>query len=239
MTQHVAEMAFVGTALPAAYAAGRPLARPRPAPWPRRPGGLYRASLKRGLDIALVLAAAPVVLPLLVLLALLAASDGYGPFYRQARVGRGGRSFQLLKLRSMVPDAEARLARHLAQDPAAAAEWARCQKLAHDPRITAVGRFLRRSSLDELPQLWNVLRGDMALVGPRPMVPEQQPLYVGTAYYRLRPGLTGLWQVSERHTSAFAARAAYDTDYAARLSFGLDLRILARTVGVVLRQTGA
>lgn len=234
MTQHYAEMAFAGTAVPAHH----PVSRPAAAPWPRRPGGLYRARFKRALDIALVLAAAPVVLPLMLLLALLASLDGHSPFYRQARVGRGGRSFQLLKLRSMVPDADARLARHLAQDPAAAAEWGRCQKLARDPRITPVGRILRRSSLDELPQLWNVLLGDMALVGPRPMVPEQQPLYTGTAYYRLRPGLTGLWQVSERHTSAFTDRAAYDTDYAARLSFGLDLAILARTVGVVLRQTG-
>jgi lipopolysaccharide/colanic/teichoic acid biosynthesis glycosyltransferase len=239
MTQHCAEMSFAGTAVPAHHPARRPGLRPVAAPWPRRPGGLYRALLKRALDIALVLSTAPIVLPLLLILALFAASDGHSPFYRQARVGRGGRSFQILKLRSMVPDAEDRLARHLAEDPAAAAEWARCQKLARDPRITPVGHLLRRSSLDELPQLWNVLIGDMALVGPRPMLPDQQPLYSGTAYYRLRPGLTGLWQISERHTSAFTDRATYDTDYAARLSFGLDLAILARTVGVVLRQTGA
>lgn len=230
MTQQYAQIAFAGAARPPHAAAT--------APWPRRPGGLYRARLKRALDIALVLAAAPLVLPLLLILIALASLDGHSPFYRQTRIGRGGRSFQLLKLRSMVPDAEARLARHLAENPAAAAEWARCQKLARDPRITPIGRFLRRSSLDELPQLWNVLTGDMALVGPRPMVPEQQPLYAGTAYYRLRPGLTGLWQISERHTSAFADRAGYDTDYAARLTLGLDLAILARTVGVVLRQTG-
>ena len=238
MTQHYAEMSFAGTAVPARHPGLHPASTPWSAPWPRRPGGLYRAALKRGLDIALVLAAAPIVLPLLLLLALFAARDGHSPFYRQARVGRGGRSFMLLKLRSMVPEADALLARHLAQDPAAAAEWARCQKLARDPRITPIGRILRRSSLDELPQLWNVLVGDMALVGPRPMLPDQQPLYTGTAYYRLRPGLTGLWQISERHTSAFTDRAGYDTDYAARLTFGLDLAILARTVGVVLRQTG-
>jgi lipopolysaccharide/colanic/teichoic acid biosynthesis glycosyltransferase len=138
----------------------------------------------------------------------------------------------------MVPGAEARLAAHLAADPAARAEWDRSQKLREDPRVTPLGRLLRRSSLDELPQLWNVLAGDMSLVGPRPMMPCQQALYPGEAYYRLRPGLTGPWQVSDRHASAFADRARFDRDYEQALSLATDLRILAATLRAVLRGTG-
>jgi lipopolysaccharide/colanic/teichoic acid biosynthesis glycosyltransferase len=200
--------------------------------------GLYRNGLKRGLDLVLVIAALPVVLPLLLLLALGAGLDGGNPFYCQRRVGRGGRSFRMWKLRSMIVDAEAVLALHLAADPAARAEWTRMQKLKHDPRITRFGRLLRKSSLDELPQLWNVLTGEMSLVGPRPMLPEQRPLYPGTAYYRLRPGITGAWQVSKRNESRFADRARYDHDYDRRLSLGTDLRLLAATVRAVLRGTG-
>lgn len=199
----------------------------------------YRGGLKRVLDVALVLLALPVVLPLVLLLALLAASDGHAPFYSQIRVGRGGRSFRIWKLRSMVPQADALLAAHLAADPAARAEWDRFQKLARDPRITRVGALLRKTSLDELPQLLNVLKGDMALVGPRPMLPGQQALYPGAAYYALRPGLTGAWQVSARHTSSFEDRAAYDADYARTLSLTEDLRIIAQTLAVVLAAKGA
>ena len=118
------------------------------------------------------------------------------------------------------------------------AEWTSKQKLSNDPRITKFGRILRRTSADELPQLINVLTGDMSLVGPRPMMPSQQALYPGHAYYRLRPGLTGSWQVSERNASTFADRAKYDDSYEQDLSFGTDLGIIARTVGVVLRCTG-
>lgn len=118
------------------------------------------------------------------------------------------------------------------------AEWESTQKLKHDPRITRFGRFLRKSSLDELPQLWNVLKGDMSLVGPRPMLPEQRGLYPGLAYYELRPGLTGTWQVSERNESTFSKRAEFDRGYFESLSFLGDLNVLARTVSVVLRGTG-
>lgn len=138
----------------------------------------------------------------------------------------------------MVKDADARLETHLASDNAARGEWDTTQKLKADPRITPFGRFLRKSSFDELPQLWNVLKGDMSLVGPRPMMPEQAPLYPGEAYYTLRPGITGLWQVSERNATAFADRAHYDTRYEQSLSLVTDLRILMATIRVVLRGTG-
>jgi exopolysaccharide production protein ExoY len=138
----------------------------------------------------------------------------------------------------MVCDAETRLAEHLARSPEAQAEWDHTQKLKCDPRITVFGNFLRKTSLDELPQLWNVLKGDMSLVGPRPMMAGQQGLYPGLAYYALRPGITGSWQVSDRNASSFAARADFDNAYEETLSFMGDLHILAATVGVVLRGTG-
>lgn len=214
-----------------------PLSKPAAAR-DRRPFNLYRGGGKRLLDIAFVLAALPFVLPLLGALLLLATLDGHSPLYRQVRVGRGGRLFRMLKIRTMVPDAEMRLAEILARDPQARREWTETQKLKCDPRVTAMGGFLRRSSLDELPQLWNVLAGEMSLVGPRPMLPEQQELYPGSAYYRLRPGLTGPWQVSERNEGCFSGRADYDTDYERTLSLRGDLSILMRTVTVVLRGTG-
>jgi lipopolysaccharide/colanic/teichoic acid biosynthesis glycosyltransferase len=216
-----------------------PRARPAvPATHPAGRPGLYRNGLKRVFDLVLVLLAAPAVLPVVLALALAVAVDGGRPFYSQDRIGRGGRAYRIWKLRTMVPDAETRLAAHLAADPAARAEWAVNQKLAADPRVTAMGSLLRRTSLDELPQLWNVLVGDMSLVGPRPMMVDQKPLYPGEAYYGLRPGITGSWQVSARNTSSFADRAQFDDDYDRRLSLFTDLRLLAATVRVVLRGTG-
>ena len=144
----------------------------------------------------------------------------------------------MVKLRSMVPDAEAQLQAYLEQNPQAREEWNRTQKLKSDPRITRVGRFLRRSSLDELPQLWNVLKGDMSLIGPRPMMIDQVKLYPGDAYFSLRPGITGPWQVSERNETEFADRARFDSGYLKELSFRTDLNILVRTFGVVMRCTG-
>lgn len=198
---------------------------------------LYLAA-KRGFDITAVVISAPLTLTLVGVLALLVRRDGGRAFYCQPRLGKNGRIFLLWKLRSMVPDADARLARHLSEDPAAAAEWAKAQKLRHDPRITGHGRWLRKYSLDELPQLWNVLIGDMSLVGPRPMFPEQQVLYPGSAYFDFRPGLTGLWQISKRNQCSFAERADFDDRYARTASFTGDLRILMQTVAVVLRGTG-
>jgi lipopolysaccharide/colanic/teichoic acid biosynthesis glycosyltransferase len=193
---------------------------------------------KRLSDLVLVLVFGPLFLPLIAMLALLVRLDGGPSFYRQPRLGRYGRVFRLVKLRTMVVDADAALARHLESDPAARAEWAATQKLRRDPRLTPIGGFLRRYSLDELPQLWNVLIGEMSLVGPRPMLPSQRPLYHGTAYFDMLPGLTGLWQISERNDCSFAARADYDTRYGQIASIGTDFRILWRTVEVVFRGTG-
>lgn len=205
---------------------------------PRRSPQIYRNGAKRLLDLLFVILTAPFALPFVALLAAIVALDGHAPIFRQERLGRSGRVFRIWKLRSMVPDAEVRLSTHLAADPAAAVEWASSQKLRNDPRVTRFGRFLRKTSLDELPQLLNVMTGEMSLVGPRPMLVSQRDLYPGEDYYLLRPGITGAWQVSARNGSEFASRARYDAEYAQSLSLAEDLRILARTVAVVVRGTG-
>ena len=203
---------------------------------PRR--GLYRSVFKRTFDIFAVLLALPFVLPFFALLSLIIASDGHSPVFRQERVGKDGRRFVMWKFRTMVPNAEELLERHLAGSETARKEWDAKQKLSFDPRVTRTGKLLRRSSLDELPQIFNVLKGDMSLIGPRPMMPSQQALYPGHAYYRLRPGMTGSWQISERHTSDFAERACYDDSYDEQLSLMNDFGILLKTVAVVCRGTG-
>lgn len=200
--------------------------------------GFYVLGAKRVLDIVFVLAALPILVPVFLVVGALIALDGHNPFFWQERVGQGGKRFKMLKFRTMVPNAEAQLQQYLAQNSEARAEWDEMQKLSKDPRITRFGRLLRRTSVDELPQLINVLLGDMSLVGPRPMMPSQQALYPGHAYYRLRPGLTGSWQVSERNASTFADRAIYDDTYEAELSFKTDVKLILRTVGVVFRCTG-
>jgi lipopolysaccharide/colanic/teichoic acid biosynthesis glycosyltransferase len=179
-----------------------------------------------------------VTLPVILVAAVAVALDGGRPFYSQPRLGLNGRVFRLWKLRSMEIDAEHSLERYLASDPALRAEWDAHQKLSHDPRVTPVGEFLRKSSIDELPQIWNILLGDMSIVGPRPMMPSQRVLYPGDAYFRMRPGLTGLWQVTARNDSVFAFRAACDARYERRLSLGMDLRVILSTFRVVLRCTG-
>ena len=204
----------------------------------KRPFGLYRNVFKRVFDVVAILVAAPVVLPVVAGLAIGVALDGGSPFYTQLRLGKGGKIFRMWKLRSMVRDADAQMADLLSRDPAARAEWNATQKLRNDPRITGFGQFLRRSSLDELPQLWNVLTGDMSLVGPRPMMVDQKALYPGTAYYALRPGITGYWQTAGRNRTTFRARAEYDTVYEEGLALTTDLRILWRTVSVVMNGTG-
>ncbi|MFN3291977.1 MAG: sugar transferase [Gemmobacter sp.] len=203
-----------------------------------RQRGIYRQGVKRLLDILVVVLAAPFVVPLVALMALVVAFDGGKPFYTQDRIGKGGRVFRMWKLRSMVVDADARMVAHLAANPEARREWDETQKLRNDPRITRFGQFLRKSSMDELPQLWNVLTGDMSLVGPRPMMPCQAGLYPSDAYYHLRPGITGYWQTAGRNRTTFAARAHFDAAYERELSLATDLAILARTVQVVLKGTG-
>jgi lipopolysaccharide/colanic/teichoic acid biosynthesis glycosyltransferase len=205
---------------------------------PHRRVGFYQVSGKIVFDWLFILASLPIVLPLIGIFALLAALDGAAPFYRQRRVGRNGKVFHMIKIRTMVPDAEHILQEYLEQNPEAGYEWEHKQKLRYDPRITRLGRFLRKTSLDELPQMWNVLRGEMSLIGPRPMMVDQRVLYPGSAYYRMRPGITGLWQVSDRNQSSFAERAYFDTTYYNDLSLRADLSIFIRTIGVVLRGTG-
>ena len=199
---------------------------------------IYGRVGKRAFDLILVCLSAPLVVILVGFLALLIARDGGRPFYTQTRVGKDGRFFKMWKLRSMVPNADQKLESYLECNPAARAEWNKTQKLENDPRVTPFGRFLRKSSMDELPQLWNVVVGDMSLVGPRPMMPAQMGLYPGHEYYDLRPGISGNWQVSARNSCSFVERAAYDTTYSRTLSLKEDCRILARTVHVVLRATG-
>jgi exopolysaccharide production protein ExoY len=201
-------------------------------------GGMYRRGFKRLLDVTAIALAGPVVVPMVAALAVMVARDGGSPFYTQLRVGKDGKIFRMWKLRSMVTDADARMEGYLASNPEARAEWDKTQKLKNDPRITPFGQFLRRSSLDELPQLWNVLKGDMSLVGPRPMMPNQQSMYPGTAYYKLRPGITGYWQTAGRNKTTFEARAEFDAAYEADVSLKADLSILMRTVSVVLKGTG-
>lgn len=200
--------------------------------------GVYARHGKRWLDIVLVLAVAPLALFLVAVIGFLILLDGGQPFFSQQRVGRGGRCFRMWKLRTMERNADSLLLAHLSQSQAARAEWSSTQKLRSDPRVTGLGRWLRKSSLDELPQLWNVLLGDMSLVGPRPMLPAQRALYPGQAYYALRPGLTGPWQVSSRNGCAFAERAVFDAAYGQALSFRTDMRLMLATVRVVLRGTG-
>ena len=200
--------------------------------------GIYATLGKRLFDLLLVIAAAPIVLPLIAILSVLITIGGSRPLFFQERVGRGGRTFRMVKFKTMVDDAETVLANYLEENPEARAEWDAHQKLKNDPRITSLGRFLRKTSMDELPQFWNVFIGEMSIVGPRPMLETQRAMYPGDAYYRMRPGITGAWQISDRNDCEFSERAGFDTQYEQMISLGTDLKILTRTVGVVVRGTG-
>lgn len=199
---------------------------------------IYRNRAKRVLDLVIVLIALVPTLAILLPLMAIIALDGRSPIYVQERLGKGGRVFRMFKLRSMVAGADQVLDGYLARNPAARAEWDRTQKLKSDPRITGFGQFIRKTSLDELPQLFNVLLGQMSIVGPRPMMVEQRDIYPGAAYYEMRPGITGFWQVSERNESSFSERATYDTNYFRQMSLMTDLRVIGATARVVLRGTG-
>ncbi|WP_233518827.1 sugar transferase [Paraburkholderia xenovorans] len=196
---------------------------------------------KRALDIFGASFLLLVLLPIFLVLACIVKRDGGAAFFGHPRVGKGGRSFRCLKFRSMVPKADVVLAELLATDASAREEWNRDFKLKNDVRITGVGRFLRKTSLDELPQLWNVLRGDMSLVGPRPIVTKELERYGADAHYYLsvRPGVTGLWQVSGRNNVDYATRVALDVSYVKERSTLLDISILLRTFKVVFDGGGA
>jgi Undecaprenyl-phosphate galactose phosphotransferase WbaP len=198
--------------------------------------------VKRMLDLAFVAAASFVALPLVAIVAAAIKVTSPGPvFYGQRRYGRGGGPFIAWKFRSMVDNATQALEDHLNSDPSLREEWNLSQKLKRDPRVTPFGRFLRHTSLDELPQLWNILIGEMSLVGPRPIVASEIARYGAdfALYKKVTPGLTGLWQVSGRNLLSYEQRIGFDLYYVRNWSIWLDLHILARTVKTVLRADGA
>lgn len=208
-------------------------------------GAMCRApasGLKRLMDLAVALPVLIFAAPLLMLIyALLKMLDPGPALFNQMRVGRDGRQFLVYKFRTMRVDAEERLAHVLANDPQAAAEWARYQKLRNDPRVTTLGRFLRKSSLDELPQLLNILRGEMSVIGPRPVTPAEALRY-GTLYpyyVAVKPGVLGLWQVKGRNLLSYPERIALDVQYVKTWSVWQDVKILAMAVPVVLMARGA
>lgn len=194
--------------------------------------------LNQAIALVLVMLISPV---LLVVAWMIWRRDGAPIFFGHYRVGRDGKLFKCLKFRTMLRNSEQALADLLRDDPVARAEWDRDQKLTNDPRITPVGDFLRRTSLDELPQLFNVLRGEMSLVGPRPVTFGELARY-GSArwhYLSVRPGITGLWQVSGRNNTTYEERVSLDRNYVEQRSLWLDASILFRTVAVVVTKDGA
>jgi Undecaprenyl-phosphate galactose phosphotransferase WbaP len=209
----------------------------------RLPSELFRYRVvKRCVDVSLILVSAPLVLLALGLVSLMVMLSSPGPiFYSHRRIRKNGAFFSMWKFRTMCVNSAEVLEEYLSCHPNARAEWNKTHKLRHDPRITPIGRFLRRYSLDELPQLWNVLSGHMSLVGPRPIVAAEVEKYADSfeCYCRVKPGLTGLWQVSGRSELTYDERVALDCDYVNRWSLRRDLKILLRTFSVVLTQDGA
>lgn len=201
-----------------------------------------RLALKRAMDLVLSVTGGIVILPFLVLIALAIKLESRGPiFFKQSRIGRGGQPIHILKFRTMVRNAEEVLQTYLQENPELREEWKADQKLRNDPRITKVGAWLRKTSLDELPQLWNVMQGGMSLVGPRPIVDEEIVKYSSAfaSYTRVRPGMTGLWQVSGRNDLSYKQRVHLDRFYICNWSTWLDILILAKTFPVVLGRKGA
>ena len=196
---------------------------------------------KRSFDITAACVGLVLLIPLLFLIAMAVKFADRGPiFYRHWRIGRNGVPFPCLKFRTMVPNSDTVLRRHLATNHRAASEWQRGCKLKDDPRITPLGLVLRKTSLDELPQLFNILKGEMSVVGPRPIVTEEIAKY-GDAiehYLAARPGLTGLWQISGRNDVDYGIRVALDRRYVEEWSFGRDLLIIFKTAVVVLSSRG-
>ena len=197
--------------------------------------------IKRVIDIIGSLALLVLFSPLFLVVALMVSLDGGPVFYRHKRIGRDGKPFGCLKFRTMILGAEACLNEYLSYHPEQRREWEQDQKLAFDPRVTAIGNVLRRLSLDELPQLVNVLVGEMSLVGPRPVTEGELKHYgaAASAYLAVRPGLTGPWQVSGRNDVSYATRVAMDEAYVRTFSLWNDIVILLRTPGVVLSKKGA
>jgi Undecaprenyl-phosphate galactose phosphotransferase WbaP len=196
----------------------------------------------RVLDISLILLAAPYISLAMLIIAILIKLDSRGPvFYRQARIGRFGHKFHVYKFRTMIQNADQVLKDHLDKSPQLKAQWATTHKLKQDPRVTRLGALLRKSSLDELPQLWNILKGEMSLVGPRPIVDAEVEKYgkCFNFYTQVRPGLTGLWQVSGRNDTTYKQRVELDEYYVRNRGLKLYFQILWKTVFVVLKKDGA
>ena len=202
---------------------------------------LAHAIAKRVFDVAGAVAIAVFMFPVFVGIAIAIRLSGSPVFFAHERVGRGRKPFNCYKFRSMVPDAESALQQLLRSSPAVLREWRENHKLKDDPRITPFGHFLRRSSLDELPQLWNVIKGEMSLVGPRPIVADELERFGNKAsiYCAVKPGMTGLWQVMGRSTVTYSRRVSMDVFYVQKQSIALDIWILFRTVFVVIRRVGA
>ena len=195
----------------------------------------------RSLDITIAIVALLFISPLLMVVIVVLACEGGPVIFAHRRIGLGGKSFYCLKFRSMVVDAEERLSRLLRDDPEAQQEWLRDHKLRNDPRITRFGQFLRRSSVDELPQLLNVLRGEMSIVGPRPIVDAELPRYGRriSSYYAVKPGITGIWQVSGRNDVEYRTRVAMDCVFAKSIRPSLYLYLVVATVPAVLARRGS
>jgi Undecaprenyl-phosphate galactose phosphotransferase WbaP len=199
-------------------------------------------AIKRFIDLALIIVSLPLILPLFGLIALAIKIDSRGPiFYSQKRVGHNGQEVRMWKFRSMVIDAERVLQSYLDEDESLRSEWEQNFKLKNDPRITHVGNFLRRTSLDELPQLWNVVRREMSLIGPRPIVVDEIPLYSDDfeIYKQVLPGMTGMWQISGRNNLSYAERVGLDVYYVQNWSIWLDVHILMHTILAALQGRGA
>ncbi len=216
-----------------------PSKRLRPAARSRI-GGLYMRGGKRMFDLAVCLFILPFVGFSILLLWCLAKLVGPSGFFAHKRVGRDGVVFRCWKIRTMIANADQALVQVFQQRPALRNEWEKSRKLGNDPRVLPFGKYLRRTSLDELPQIWNVIRGDMSLVGPRPVTRSELSLF-GDArkdYLSVRPGITGLWQVKARRVPCYIRRVKLDRHYARNISFGQDLRILLWTLPVLFRPTG-
>ncbi len=214
----------------AEFAAGL---RSQASSWLNSPG-------KRAFDIGFAVLLLPFLVPVIAVLwatIRLGASPG---IFGHTRIGRDGAPFRCWKLRTMVPDAQERLSAYLSENPEAAAEWSQKHKLSNDPRITRLGAFLRKTSLDELPQIWNVLKGEMSFVGSRPIVRDELKKYADAqaAYLAQRPGVTGLWQVSGRNDISYDERVRMDLAYIRSASLLTDLKIVCQTVLVILMPTG-
>ena len=202
----------------------------------------YNRLFKRAFDLVLTVFGGAMILPILLVIAIMVAIENRGGvIFAHERVGRNGKKFPCYKFQTMVPNAKERLQKYLAENPEARREWEETFKLTNDPRVTRLGDFLRRSSLDELPQLWNVIRGDMSLVGPRPIVEEEVVKYGENIreYYMVLPGITGMWQVSGRSDTTYPERVAMDTWYVRNWSVWIDIMYLFKTVKAVFTGKGA